>query len=787
MTQDIEIPNTLRAHLEENYVLESELGRGGMGVVYLATDRRLDRQVAIKVLNISKVSNEELATEITERFQREAKVVARLSHPNLVTVFDVGSFSNYHYMIMEYAKGKTLSDLIEAGQKLPPVLAASLGKQVCDALAVAHEEGVIHRDIKPGNIILSDKGVAKLTDFGIAQLNQQDQQKLTQAGSMMGSILYASPEQVKDASQVDKRTDLYSLGVTLYELLSNASPYASEQLSQIILEIMSPGQSPKPLQEHDAEIPEALSLVIQKAMSKSLEDRFQSAEEMSRALGQLMSAETAIAPIQLEFTQSSGGGGTTSVGNSTMIRRTQINEDTASTLRKATDWVLPIIHGWHKEDLSHLNLEQVIQKVTEKDLLGNALSGAVVIDNRFCLLIYQGLFVGAIDREQARHGHHVFDHLPEDSDRIHLHIIQSENALTPLVISNILEEKGQILQNRLDSSLVDVVPLVESFGAQHEALTGYVVCLAQNNVYYYAFVDGEQIFEAQAQPDTAAGEDWKRLTQLVLKQSMLIHVYGIEPELMGPSQTALLKNSRLDVSYVDPEKVTLQQLLELNDELPVHMVREAKSNLNLTLHSENNPVLQVADREIFLNQQVDQSQHKAFANWLLRDYFFLLNSSGNANSLKYIYSWLPAIERFELKTELMGADGNSRTFSLAARGTIPGESAEKVLLLVRIGDGEASSVEQFIDDVIQVKTHLIKQGDIGGALYVSTEQFSTEGLKLFSQRTVEPRKKGFGLGALDKLTRYKGFVRIGMKRGFHLNLIEAHSQEQYEPIAPLLK
>lgn len=200
MVPTLEIPTDLKTHLEANYILKKELGRGGVGVVYLATDRRLERQVAIKVLNLHKITNPSLAKEISERFQREAKVVAKLSHPNLVAVFDVGSFDKYQYMIMEFAQGKSLADFIEAGQKLPPALAASIGKQICDALATAHDAGVIHRDIKPANIVLSDKGVAKLTDFGIAQLNQSDQEKLTQAGALMGSILYASPEQIKDAS-----------------------------------------------------------------------------------------------------------------------------------------------------------------------------------------------------------------------------------------------------------------------------------------------------------------------------------------------------------------------------------------------------------------------------------------------------------------------------------------------------------------------------------------------------------------------------------------------------------
>lgn len=780
MVSTLEIPDDLKTHLEANYILEKELGRGGMGVVYLATDRRLERQVAIKVLNLHKVASPSLAKEISERFQREAKVVAKLSHPNLVAVFDVGSFDKYQYMIMEFARGKSLADFIEAGQKLPPALAASIGKQICDALAAAHDAGVIHRDIKPANIILSDKGVAKLTDFGIAQLNQGDQEKLTQAGSLMGSILYASPEQIKDASLVDHRTDIYSLGVTLYELLSNASPYQGSQLSQIILEIMSPNQAID-LNSHVPEIPGALTRIIHQAMAKNPDDRFLEIRTMGKALEQLMSNTPQNQTVPLEFVSTSTERHhTLNNGKTTLLRRTQVNEENAQLLRNNSDWVLAVIEKWQTEDLSHLNLKQVMQKVTEKDLLSKTLSGAVLIDQRFCLWLHQGQFVGATDLQSQTQTSQIFSQLPEDSNRITLYILQDESPLLPIMLSNILANKGKIRQSKLDSALVNLVPLVESFGTENDTLTGYVVCLAQNNVYYYGFENGQQVFAAQAQSDPVE-QDWRRLTQLVLQESLLMHVYELEMELVGPSLTHYLSQVTLQVRYQDENKATLPKLLAKNDELLIHEIQEVRENLQLNIEST------LAD-----TTRVKTSSPWSVAQWLLKQYFFLLNSSGNTSTLKYIYTWLAAIDRFELEHNLKGDDGNDYRFTLVARGTLPKENNEKALILVRVGPGDHGSVQRFIDEVIRVKTALIKSGDIGGALYIAEESFSTDSLKLFSERTVEPRKKGFGLGALDTLTRYKGFVRIGMKRGFHLNLIEQVSDTQnntqnYTVIAPLLQ
>ena len=584
MVSTLEIPENLKVHLEANYILEKELGRGGMGVVYLATDRRLERQVAIKVLNLHKITNPSLAKEISERFQREAKVVARLSHPNLVSVFDVGAFDNYQYMIMEFARGKALSDFIEAEQKLPPALVASIGKQICDALAAAHDAGIIHRDIKPGNIILSNKGITKLTDFGIAQLNQNDQEKLTQAGSLMGSILYASPEQIKDTSIVDHRTDIYSLGVTLYELLSNTSPYQGEQLSQIILEIMSPTEAIG-LNTHVPEAPQTLTRIIHQAMAKNPDDRFLEIRIMTRALDQLMRTTPQSQIVPLEFVSPrTDRHHTLNPGQTTTLRRTQVNEESAQVLRNNSDWVLAVIKQWQNEDLSHLNLTEVMQKVTEKDLLGKTLSGAVLIDQRFCLWLHQGQFVGATDLQSQIQASQVFRQLPEESAQIALYILQQESPLLPVMLSNILANKGKIRQSRLDSALVNLAPLVESFGSENDTLTGYVVCLAKNNVYYYGFENGEQVFAAQANSDPVE-QDWRRLTQLVLQESLLMHVYELEWEWVGPSLTHYLSQMTLQVRYSDDAKTTLPVLLAKSDEWLVHEVQEVRDNLQLTLES----------------------------------------------------------------------------------------------------------------------------------------------------------------------------------------------------------
>lgn len=785
----LSIQPELGKHLEQNYTLEKEIGRGGMGVVYLAHDKRLERPVAIKILQMAGQNGTQLSEEVVARFQREAKVVARMSHPNLVTVYDVGQVDDYYYMIQEYAEGHPLSDLVDNHRQLPPALVTSIGQQICLALSVAHEQGIIHRDIKPANISLSSKGVAKLMDFGIAQLNQQESGKLTQAGTMMGSFLYASPEQLQDASTVDVRTDLYSLGITLYELLTGRSPYESEQLSQIILEIMNPLTQPTSVRSLNPNVPEALEQIVTKALAKDCAQRYQTAAEMAQELGLLLQGQvTQSQTFQITFAE----GGETSrsrLGEATQMRKTRVDQTLITQLRQLSHWLAQVVGQWQTETIPQPKLKEVIAKVMEPDLFGKAFSGCLIVDGRYYLLICGGQYVGAADLQEHQLGEAVFEALPAEANSLELRLAPAGEDLAPLLLANILLEQGEISQSKLDSSLMDLVPLIETFASQDEPFSGYVVCYSSDNVFYYGYEQGQPIFSAQARESQLDRDTWLSLSQLALKESVIMNVYWPQPVVLGPSAQKLLAGSSLKLDYTDPNKATLQTLCELGDEeLPIHLIRESKDNLELKLETEGRPELKLTHHSFPLLKQLEASVSRRFADWLVHEYFYLLNSSGNTTSLKYIYSWIPSIQVFRFDESLPGEDGSQHRFTLGIHGVIPSEGYDKLLLLVRVGKGTPEAVSTFMDEVIQVKKHLIKSGDIGGAMYVSEGPFETEALKLFYARTVEPRKKGFGLASLDKLTKYKGFVRIGMNRGFHLNLIEYQAdKQQFEVIAPLLK
>lgn len=792
----------LIAKLGKNYEIEKELGRGGMGAVYLATDKRLERKVAIKVLSLSS-SNTDAATldEVIKRFQREAKAIAKLNHPNIVSIFDIGDEDDCYYMVMELLEGDSLAKIIKEQKRYSPAMAANIGIQICNALDYAHDQGVIHRDIKPENIMLSKKGIAKLTDFGIAQLTQ-DQAKLTQAGSMLGSVMYVSPEQLHNAASVDKRADIYSLGMTLYEMLAGILPFDGNSVTEIFMKILS--ESPRSLTSIHADIPEGLDKIIAKSLIKDRDVRYQSASEMSFDLtrlfdtGQLVRSDLLIntgtermggydSVINLTGTVITSGNNHNPLFTQTSLKRTSVDKSVISVLKQNYLWVAMLVENFKTQQLNSNDLQQIINKVTEPSVYGKAFTGSIVIDKNIYLFIYDGYFVGAVNINNNLVGDSVFESLPEKPNLIELKVADEDKESMPMIISSIINSSGQAIHENLDSSLVSLLPLIDNL-SKEDKFTGYMSCYSETNIVYAGFNKGEQIF---CIPVINIPDQENKINNTlidIVSKGVIFNAYSVKPFISGPSISNILRNSSVDLKYQDPNKSVLYNIVDSgNDEVPIHIVKETKQNTKLSLELNRESKINLFDSEIDLVDIVKNSIYYKFSEWLVQEYFYLLNSSGNINSLKYIYTWIPAIESFKFSERLKGEDDNYYEFSIVFHGQVKGENYKKVLMLTRFGNGSKEDVDKFIDDTIQVKKKLIKSGDIGGAIYVSTEEYSSDSLKLFYERTVEPRK-GFGLGSLDKLTKYKGFVRIGFGRGFHLNLIEyKKSDNSFNVIAPLLK
>ena len=272
------------------YELVSRLGAGGMGAVYKARQKSMDRLVALKVLQPRIAKNQEFIS----RFFREARAAGRLTHTNIVAGIDVGEADGFHYFAMEYVKGESVADRIEREGALPVEVALELAIQTARGLAYAHKHGIVHRDIKPDNIMITPDGTAKICDMGLARSTEGEDQTLTQTGMAVGTPHYIAPEQAKGERKLDARTDIYALGATICHMISGAPPFSGDSIAVILMKHMT--EMPPLLDEVRPGVPHALAIVVQKMLEKDPDARYSSCEVLIEDLRAVRTGSAVSAP-----------------------------------------------------------------------------------------------------------------------------------------------------------------------------------------------------------------------------------------------------------------------------------------------------------------------------------------------------------------------------------------------------------------------------------------------------------------------------------------------------------
>jgi|SRR5579884_47261 len=286
------------------YEVLNWLGEGGMGQVYKARHLRLDRLVALKVIHANRLAD----AEVLRRFQREARAAARLAHPHVVSIYDAGEAGGKHFLAMEYVEGTDLDRMVRAQGPLPIAQACDFVRQAALGLQHAHERGLVHRDIKPSNLLVTSEGcVVKLLDLGLARLgpsggSEEQISRLTRTGQVMGTPAFLAPEQAVDSARADIRSDIYSLGCTLYFLLTARLPFSGSSVVDILLKHQQ--ETARPLADHRKDIPPGLQEVVSKMMAKRPDDRYQTPAEVVWALGPFCGAAeptmtTKMAPVRV--------------------------------------------------------------------------------------------------------------------------------------------------------------------------------------------------------------------------------------------------------------------------------------------------------------------------------------------------------------------------------------------------------------------------------------------------------------------------------------------------------
>jgi serine/threonine-protein kinase len=285
--------------------LIEEIGEGAMSIVYKAFDPEINRTLAIKLLRGEVASD----PEYRYRFLQEAKAAGKLTHPNIVTIFDVGEAEQGPYIAMEFLEGRTLEQMMEDNTPISVREVVVYGIQLAEALDYSHNRGIVHRDVKPGNIISPDDGhTIRITDFGIAHIESPNKEHRTRMGAVLGTPQYMSPEQV-EGFPVDGRSDLFSLGVILYQLITGEKPFVSETLTSLLMKIVQ--EDPAPIDDKSGAIPQSLTKIVQKLLNKKPEQRFQTGKEVATALRSVVHEidekqqhlnESKILPLRIKWT-----------------------------------------------------------------------------------------------------------------------------------------------------------------------------------------------------------------------------------------------------------------------------------------------------------------------------------------------------------------------------------------------------------------------------------------------------------------------------------------------------
>ncbi len=312
------------------YEIVGELGRGAMGVVYKATDPVIGRTVAVKTIKLSAEGTGLTRPELLARFQTEARAAGLLTHPNIVVVFDAGEEDGLYYITMELVEGRSLQALLDDGHSFPLPRVLRIMEQACSALQFAHERNVVHRDIKPANLMLTGDDTVKVTDFGTAKILQFG--TVQQTAHVMGTPSYMSPEQVKGRA-VDGRSDIFSLGVMLYEMVTGEKPFPGQNITTVIYKIVN--EEPVPPKQVDPSIHPGISAVVMRALAKDPDTRYQTCREMLEDLRNYRSLSAAPGNPHSTMVMSPDVNATTAMGPAGL--RGVHSDDTAAVARSLSD------------------------------------------------------------------------------------------------------------------------------------------------------------------------------------------------------------------------------------------------------------------------------------------------------------------------------------------------------------------------------------------------------------------------------------------------------------------
>lgn len=725
------------------YQIERKIGEGAMGEVYRAMEPSLGRPVAIKTMLPSSLQglSQSEQEEVLGRFIQEAQAAAALSHPGVTTIYRVGSVEGIPYIAMEWLSGPTLEAVLEDQAPLAEDVVARLGVELLEALDAAHRAGIVHRDVKPANLVLVEGGRLKVTDFGIARVQGSSLVK-TQAGMIVGTPLFSSPEQFL-GKPVDGRSDLFAAGVILYLALTAQYPFDGDTPMAVAHAALN--TTPASPRQFNPGISPDMADIVLKALARDPGARFASAAEMAQALSAL-SRRGGMAELMGSRLHGTAVSAPRLKPAAAMTGTSSAYRDLS---RNPARMVISVVKSWEVKHLAGENISALIEKLLERPVHAPPFTGGVIVGD-IALLIGDGLLLGSVFTSTGETGDNVLEALPETGDaQLYALPAGTHPRLVVLLASQL--HPPRFKHQSLDASFVNIPALVQKL--EQERFHGTLVLRHKQDMGRILFLDGQQVLRlfSRGWDEVPLARPWQSWIGKLPVRVCVEHLH------VRPSRRAY------------------------RHELRNHVVNlEGLEHATGVLESETLSL--VTERVPFVSQEalIRSDIGASLLRWMRLDLPAYFAERKLTGAWKYLVEWVALIEKAILHHDLSRPREQTTDFF----DLVTFDADEKALHLASvIPSGTREQLERFIERAIAAKTARIKSGDVGGAILVAPS-YTPDALAAYAQAT-EIKSKGGLLSKMQKsFTGYQGFIRLGSRRGFHLLLVTLDEHHRFHPVLP---
>lgn len=720
------------------YRIDGKAGEGAMGVVYRATDVALARPVAIKVLKMDLDEAAELSAEERRRFLQEARAAAALTHPGVTTVYRIGKLDGAPYIVMEWLEGQTLAQVVQSQGPLPLERASRYAGELLEVLTFAHATGVVHRDVKPSNLVVVEGDRLKVTDFGLA-IHQGRELVKTAAGSVMATPQYASPEQL-NGQKVDQRSDLFSAAIVIYHMLTGSTPWEGQNLTELFTALFN--KPPVPIRERQPQLPVQLDPWLARALARDREQRFSTAREMAEALRQ------ALDPTASDLQQAP----TVSL---TEVASAPDTHFVAASARRPWQGVVEMVRSWQGRDLGVVEREGFLDKLLDKPLHAPAFAGAAFYGSH-CLLVEQGVVFAVVSAKDGTVDPEV--QLPAKEK---VQLFAAPPGTRPGLVA-LLASALQVTPARhqgLDSQLVNLPAFTAKLLGR--GFEGVLRLEAEGRFALYLLLAGRPAL-------ALVGCGWPNDPRQVSWQAWISSVEAtasfFDRVVRPPSFWYRRGYREFEIRVIQKptgsskrgSSATLSRLLGsgAQDEAKLFETRLADPRAGTVGAT-----------------SINGAPMSRFVDWMLDALPRILVERRLSDAWKYLADWLPLIHRARLHAELERPGTSLRDYF----DLVTEDSKGKVLHLAqRVGNLDDDGFGAFVDGVVAAKEARTRQGDVGGVFLIAPH-FPESVVTAY--RSLLHRGLGNRLLGLDRSMGYDGFVRLTARRGFHLLLVEERSGE----------